>query len=339
MSIECDVKLEHCARADASVEAIVFQTSEIPFGVPTRLWNRAIVGPIANTLSNPGKRLRATLLDCSYLIAGGNDRAPEILLDAIEVLHAGSLIVDDIEDGSELRRGQPALHRVIGVPLALNTGNWMYFYAIEQLANLPVNAVTQATIALKTATIVRECHEGQALDLSVQIAELQPCEVMPVVSAISRMKTGNLLSLAGWLGGVTADSSSDLLYALEKFGMQLGIGLQMLNDLNALKGCAGALANCDDLRNGRVTWPWAWLSELIPTEEFRVFTERSSIRPAESNFPPIASELYRRVNATGHAAVHETIWSAFAKLKALSGPSPALLRLEDMLNRLEQSYA
>lgn len=347
MSIDCVVKLERCVSnavagevADvASADAIVFRTSKIPIGVPPRLWNRAVVGPVANTLSNPGKRVRATVLDCSYIIAGGHSHAPQVLLDAIEVLHAGSLIIDDIEDGSLFRRERPALHRSIGMPLAINTGNWMYFYAMQQLANLPLCAVTQNAILLKTASVVRECHEGQALDLSVQIAELQSFEVLSIVSAISRMKTGGLLSLAAWLGGVAAESPSELLGTLEEFGMQVGIGLQMLNDLNALKECEGAFTNCDDLRNGRATWAWAWLSELVPAKQFHAIAANSGIEPSESTFPAIAIDLGQRVRETGLAAVHETIWNAFGRLHTAVGSSSALSRLEEMLNRLEQKYA
>src|SRR5512142_2931568 len=53
---------------------------------------------------------------------------PAELIGIVEGLHLGSLIIDDIEDESSTRRGGPTLHRQIGVPNALNAGNWLYFW-------------------------------------------------------------------------------------------------------------------------------------------------------------------------------------------------------------------
>ena len=72
-----------------------------------------------------GKRFRATLLQQAYEFAGGRGAAPTSIIDAVEMLHAGSLVLDDFEDGSLSRRNQPALHRVVGPARAVNAGNWM----------------------------------------------------------------------------------------------------------------------------------------------------------------------------------------------------------------------
>jgi hypothetical protein len=67
-----------------------------------------------------GKRFRATLLQRAYEFAGGQGDAPALIIDAVEMLHAGSLVLDDFEDGSLTRRNQPALHRVVGPARAVN---------------------------------------------------------------------------------------------------------------------------------------------------------------------------------------------------------------------------
>jgi hypothetical protein len=56
----------------------------------------------------------------------------------VESLHAGSLIVDDIEDDSDLRRDAATLHRIYGVPVALNAGNWLYFWPQVLLSRIPL---------------------------------------------------------------------------------------------------------------------------------------------------------------------------------------------------------
>ena len=77
-----------------------------------------------------GKRLRAILLEQAFAFAGGRGSAPAQIVDAVEMLHACSLVIDDFEDDSLIRRVQPALHRVIGPARAVNAGNWMYFRAL-----------------------------------------------------------------------------------------------------------------------------------------------------------------------------------------------------------------
>jgi hypothetical protein len=92
--------------------------------------------PVHGFLSRPGKRIRACLLQAGFELAGGRGKPPELMLDFVELLHAGSLVIDDIEDDSDSRRGQPTLHRQLGIPIALNAGNWMYFSALEKLTQL-----------------------------------------------------------------------------------------------------------------------------------------------------------------------------------------------------------
>src|SRR5688572_28382102 len=84
------------------------------------LWNRALRGPVLDVVERPGKALRAGLVSRCYELAGGSGACPDELSAIVEILHAGSLVIDDIEDASTLRRGRPALHALYGVPVALN---------------------------------------------------------------------------------------------------------------------------------------------------------------------------------------------------------------------------
>ena len=90
---------------------------------------RALRGPLREFLSRPGKAFRGRLVEASWHVARGRfEPVPEILPIVVEALHAGSLIVDDIEDDATERRGGPALHRMVGTPVALNAGNWLYIW-------------------------------------------------------------------------------------------------------------------------------------------------------------------------------------------------------------------
>src|SRR5918999_2317484 len=99
----------------------------------------ALLDVLAELAFTPGKRVRGQLVTLSYRLV--SDTPPSVLAmkqcrrcaEVVELLHAGSLIIDDIEDGSPVRRGRPALHIQFGIPLALNAGNWLYFWPFELL--------------------------------------------------------------------------------------------------------------------------------------------------------------------------------------------------------------
>ena len=143
-----------------------------------------------------GKRLRATLLEQAYAFGGGRCAAPALIVDAVELLHAGSLVIDDFEDDSLTRRGQPALHQVIGPARAVNAGNWMYFRALELAAAALDDPARSAALVGRFITVARQCHEGQAIDLATRIDEVTPRQAQVTALAISRWKTGRLASLA-----------------------------------------------------------------------------------------------------------------------------------------------
>jgi geranylgeranyl pyrophosphate synthase len=131
---------------------------------------------------------------------------PERLPLLVEILHAGSLIVDDIQDGSAYRRGKPALHVLVGVPLALNAGNWLYFLPHRLLQDLRLDSHVELELRRALDRGVLRCHYGQALDLGVRLGSLSQREVRGVVSLCTRLKTGSLLELAAEVGAIAAGS-------------------------------------------------------------------------------------------------------------------------------------
>jgi geranylgeranyl pyrophosphate synthase len=258
------------ARDDALSPLISLLNSEpLEGGVPERLWHAALLGPLREFLSRPGKALRARLVELGFVLGGGEaQRMPAELPLLIEILHAGSLIIDDIEDGSLLRRGAPALHRVHGLPVALNAGNWLYFWPQALLARmaLPDGARLQAHERI-SACLLR-CHEGQALDLTVRVDELARHEIAPVVRAITTLKTGELVGLACALGAIAAGATEARVTALARFGCEAGIALQMLDDLSGALNPARRDKALEDLRQRRATWVWAHLCEDLDATSF-----------------------------------------------------------------------
>lgn len=303
-------------------------TSALDPDVPAAVWRRALAGPAAEFLARPGKALRTTIVQAGWLLGGGAPGAmPEALPLVIEILHAGSLIVDDVQDGSHERRGGPALHRLVGVPLAINTGSWMYFWAFAELARLGLAPEVELAAHRAAATTLVRCHQGQALDLAIRIGDLAITDVPAVVAATTRLKTGVLCRFAAELGALAAGGAH--AGAIAAFGEQMGCGLQMLDDLGAIASPARRAKGHEDLREGRPTWPWAWLAD-----DPDAFGQVLAIADLDAR----ADALATRVADAGRARIRAVLDGALADLSRAVGRTPVLDRIATELSRMEQSY-
>jgi len=271
-----------------------------------------------------GKRFRATLLERAYAFAGGRCEAPALIVDAVELLHAGSLVIDDFEDDSLTRRGQPALHQVIGPARAVNAGNWMYFRALELAAAALDDPAQSAALVGRFITVARQCHEGQAIDLATRIDEVTPRQAQVTALAISRWKTGRLASLAAWCGAHAAAGDSQTLQAVAAFGCRMGICLQMKNDLDELCELLDGSERCDDLRNRRVTWPWAWAASELSARQFTAWQRRlRQAKEERAHFRPLAKDLLDATHRRAAAEINARLDRAVDRLTAVTDGAPA----------------
>jgi geranylgeranyl pyrophosphate synthase len=264
-----------------------------------------------------GKRFRATLLERAFAFAGGSGPAPALVVDAVEMLHAGSLVIDDFEDDSLTRRGQPALHRVIGQARAVNAGNWMYFRALELAADALGDPAQTAALVSRFIAVARQCHEGQAIDLATRVDEVTPRQAQVTALAISRWKTGRLASLAAWCGAQAAAGDPETLRAVAAFGCRVGVCLQMKNDLDELRELLDGSDRADDLRNRRVTWPWAWAAGELSASRFAAWQRRlrrSDEQPA--TFRALAKDLLAATRGRAVAAINARLDRAIDRLTA-----------------------
>ena len=266
-----------------------------------------------------GKRFRATLLQRAFEFAGGQGEAPAAIIDAVEMLHTGSLVLDDVEDDSVTRRKQPALHRVIGSARAINAGNWMYFRALELAAAASEDPLKSVAVLKKFIEVARQCHEGQAIDLSTRIDEVTPRQAQATALSISRWKTGRLVSLAAWCGAQAAAGDAQTLGAVAAFGCQVGICLQMKNDLDELTDFIGGAERCDDLRNRRVTWPWAWAAGRLSGKRFASLQRRlGQLHHDQDSLRVIATTLVAATRDRAAAAINARLDRAAGRLLAVT---------------------
>ncbi|MEM2419875.1 MAG: polyprenyl synthetase family protein, partial [Candidatus Bathyarchaeia archaeon] len=186
-----------------------------------------------------GKRWRPTLF---LLICEAFGKNPEDYIDyAIipEVVHNGTLMIDDIEDSSEYRRGKPCTYKIYGLDIAINAGNAMYYLPL-----LPLMENREKIGAEKLAKIyeiyVQEMINlslGQAMDVAWhkglanadQISEedyLQMCAY----------KTGTLARMAAKIAAVLADADDELVEKLGLFAESIGVAFQIQDDVLDLTG-------------------------------------------------------------------------------------------------------
>jgi geranylgeranyl pyrophosphate synthase len=327
-----------------------FSSAELPRGI----WDRAIGDLARDILNRPSHQFRARLCALAWRLSDGPGATrgsaptalPASLPFLIEVIHAGSLIVDDIEDGSLRRRGAPCLHRLHGVPLALNAGTWMYFWAMDlvESGDLPVTARDQIRRALVAA--LYRGHLGQSLDLSVAIADMPRQWIYSTVATSTMLKTGALMELAARLGALAAEAAAPRVDALARFGRRLGVGLQMLDDFGNLNAPATETPDSkalEDLRNGRPTWPWALAARELDDPTFaglqasaRALGGGGELDGARAR--ALAAELRMAVGLKGRRQTATYLERALRDLRAEVGERDEVELLAQEIDRLEGAY-
>jgi geranylgeranyl pyrophosphate synthase len=304
-----------------------------------RFWDSALLDPARDILGRTGKGLRARLLECSWQLAGGGPEGPpELLPVVIELLHVGSLVIDDIEDDSPLRRGEPALHRRYGLPLALNTGNWLYFLPLALLSRLPLSDELRLALYSDISVALLRCHEGQALDLSVRITSVRRSDVPGLVAGATRLKTGALMQLAAMVGARAAGGSPTRIEAIGRFGAELGVGVQMLDDWSGIGIDGRRDKGVEDIKLARPTWPWAWLAleddELVYAELVRQVRRLSIDWEAER----VLERLRTLLGSQAPGLIREHLDAALKGLATVVGECPELDDLRADVEELVRAF-
>lgn len=177
-----------------------------------------------------GKMLRGTLLVYTGLAYGAELKQLLPIATALELFQNWALIHDDIEDASDERRGKPALHRLYGMPLALNAGDALH---AKQWALLIEAGVSQGVL-LEFVRLVELTSQGQHLEITWmerQRFDLHEADYLEMVG----QKAAYYTAVAPLRLGVLA-AGLEPAPLLEKAGMKLGIGFQIVDDVLNLSG-------------------------------------------------------------------------------------------------------
>ncbi|AKZ53969.1 (2E,6E)-farnesyl diphosphate synthase [Streptomyces ambofaciens ATCC 23877] len=202
-----------------------------------------------------GKGVRQALAVLGAEAAGASGRAGVPAAVAVELVHAFSLLHDDIMDGDPDRRRRPAVWKAYGTGPAVLAGDALFALAVETLAVAPAGPRTVRLLSTALNDLVR----GQADDLLfAERPWTGPERVRPhEYRAMAEHKTGSLLGCAAAMGAVLGGAPRTTVTALDRAGRQLGVAFQVVDDVLGIWGDPAITGKPvhGDLRERKKTFP------------------------------------------------------------------------------------
>jgi farnesyl diphosphate synthase/geranylgeranyl diphosphate synthase type II len=203
-----------------------------------------------------GKRLRPVLVYLAGRALGADDEALDAPAAAIEMIHAYSLVHDDLPamDDDDLRRGRPTVHRAFDEPLAILAGDALQTLAFEALASRPHPRLGALITTLAQAAGRDGMAAGQAIDLGAVGAPMD----LAALQMMHQHKTGALIRAAVRLGALVAvDESDPRVAALDRYASAMGLAFQIHDDVLDITGDTQTLGKTSgaDARRDKPTYP------------------------------------------------------------------------------------
>lgn len=196
-----------------------------------------------------GKRLRPTVTILAYKALGGRDVGKIVDIAAgFELIHSATLIHDDINDGGSTRRGRMTVYKKFGLHDAIVTGDFLFAKAFQlggTFDKTVVDTTSDACAALAEGEILQNRYRHKkdlTIDTYLQVAE---------------RKTAQPIKAGAMVGGYLAGGSSEEVASLGKYGLDLGIAFQIVDDILDFTGDekkTGKMVG-NDLKEGNLTLP------------------------------------------------------------------------------------
>ncbi|KAG9317870.1 isoprenoid synthase domain-containing protein [Chiua virens] len=224
-----------------------------------------LLEPYTYVASSPGKGVRSQLIQALNHWLQVPSPELEAIIRIIELLHNASLLVDDIEDNSELRRGKPVAHKIYGVPQTINAANYVYFLAYQEV--LKISEMDQgenqyihcnsSDFARRLVQILNDemlaSHRGQGRELIWR--DYLQCPTEEEYVQMAKDKTGGQFRLALRLMMECSTANTDVNYL--PLVELLGIWFQIRDDYVNLQSESYAQTKgfAEDLEEGKFSFP------------------------------------------------------------------------------------
>jgi geranylgeranyl pyrophosphate synthase/predicted secreted hydrolase len=233
--------------------------------------------PLWDLMGRDGKRWRA-VFSCLLLDTLGRDPGPILDIGMVlpELLHNASLIIDDIQDASTLRRGQPAIHCRYGVDVAISAANTAYFLPLLLVLDHPVltRDEKQAVCEAYQRQLVR-AHLGQSLDLfwahrlsPDQLDVWMADSIGPKILQTYALKTAAPVEGLAESVALLAGAGPAVRDALLRFALAFGLSFQLIDDVKNFSGARGwGKPRGEDLGAGKLTYVILRALQLLEGED------------------------------------------------------------------------
>ena len=309
---------------------------------PTLEFYEEMCRPALDLLNRGGKRWRPHLLVLIAEAVGGLDKTELAyhLTPIVEFPHTGSLIIDDIEDNSDWRRGDEAVHKKYGLDISINAGNLLYYLPTVCIDSAPLHHEQKLAMYRIYAKYLRRVHFGQGLDIvwhrnpglfpSVQ-EYLQMC----------RFKTGCLAGMSAELGAAVADGTVEQINSCGKIAEKIGVGFQIRDDVQNLDTGNPGKRRGDDIVEGKKSLPVIFHISMKPNDSERIAqlfssarekgVDAASLEIEEAIHMISASGALRRAAETGETMLRDAINEVSTVFPASSAKDEIIQMIQNFL--------
>jgi len=226
-----------------------------------RAFDPAVEGYVAYAIESNGKRLRPALALLAGGVTGSIGPNHFELAVVVELIHAATLVHDDILDGAEKRRGLPTVNAKWGNAISVLLGDCLFAHALKISTSFPNGEVSRRIAHAAADVCSGEIIQTQRrFDLKLSV---------PDYYKIIELKTAALFGVATELGAFLNEAAPEVITALKNFGLRLGSAYQIYDDCVDLAGDetrAGKTLG-SDLRKGKLTLPVLYLLQQSDPEE------------------------------------------------------------------------
>lgn len=226
---------------------------------PVTLPQGKVCEAMAYSLLDGGKRIRGCLTLAMCELCGGEVQSALPLACAIEMVHAYSLIHDDLPcmDNDDLRRGKPSCHIKFGEGTALLAGDALLTHAFSAASDayfngtLPAETVLRCVNQISRAAGVEGMIGGQVIDTAPEEVPMTPEQL----EAMHSMKTGALIRSAAVLGCLAAGAPRDVVMQADLYAAKIGLAFQIVDDiLDATEESEKLGKSTSDADNNKTTY-------------------------------------------------------------------------------------
>ena len=232
-------------------------------------WRHADLTPVAGERPNPGKRVRPRLAMLVTAALGADPNLAAPVAAAIELLHNFTLVHDDIQDRSQLRRHRATVWSLWGEAQAINAGDALFassHLALYEVASRPETAPLLRHLAAAFDRTTLAIVGGQTMDIENEgDTSVSLDRYLQTITG----KTSAIVEYSAWAGGTVAGATETQARTLAAFGLATGLAFQIRDDVLGIWGTQAETGKtpADDIRRQKQTPPLIELRRVANTEE------------------------------------------------------------------------